>query len=101
MGTESLRYSLLPMQQAVKTETSAHRLTINELLDWLVEDKLVAAEVAEELKKERPYYRGALHPLVIIAQQKRKPPRPGAKIPGLQPLTHWPPKPPPPGRKAH
>src|SRR3989454_1067360 len=89
MGTESLRYSLLPMQQAVKTETSAHRLTINELLDWLVEDKLVAAEVAEELKKERRYYRGALHPLVIIAEQKWKPPGPGARLPGLEPLPEW------------
>ena len=77
------------MQQAVKTETSAHRLTINELLDWLVEDKLVAAEVAEELRKERRYYRGALHPLVIIAEQKWKPPGPGAKILGLEPLTEW------------
>src|SRR5947207_6385688 len=89
VGIGSLRYSLLPMQQAVKTETSAHRLTINELLDWLVEDKLVAPEVADELKKERRYYRGALHPLVIIAEQKWKPPGPGAKILGLEPLTEW------------
>jgi general secretion pathway protein E len=77
------------MQQAVKTETPAHRLTINELLDWLVEDQLVAPEAAEELKKERRYYRGALHPLVIIAEQKWKPPGPGAKILGLEPLTEW------------
>src|SRR3989442_3920833 len=89
MGTESLRYSLLPMQQAVKTETSAHRLTINELLDWLVEEKLGAKDEAEELKKERRYYRGALHPLVIIAEQKWRQPGSGAKLLGLEPLTEW------------
>jgi general secretion pathway protein E len=77
------------MQQAVKTETPAHRLTINELLDWLVEDKLVAPEAAEELKKERRYYRGALHPLVIIAEQKWRQPGAGAKPLGLEPLTEW------------
>ena len=77
------------MQQAVKTETPAHRLTINELLDWLVEDKLVAKDAAEELKKERRYYRGALHPLVIIAEQKWRQPGPGAKPLGLEPLTEW------------
>src|SRR6266481_9229867 len=85
----SLRYSLLPMQQAVKTQTSGQRLTINELLDWLVEDKLVAKDVAEELRKERRYYRGALHPLVIIAEQKWRQPGPGGKFLALEPLTEW------------
>ena len=62
MRAGSLRYSLSPMQQAVKTPTGeAHaeqRLTLNEILDWLVADKLVAAASAEELRKERRYYRG-------------------------------------------
>src|SRR5438045_7644874 len=87
MGIESLRYSLLPMQQAVKTETSAHRLTIGELLDWLVEDKIVAPEAAEELKKERRYYRGAMHPLVIVAEQKWR--HPNSKPLSLELLTEW------------
>src|SRR5260221_11852028 len=76
-GSESLGYSLSPMQQAVKTESAPHRLTIGELLDWMVEDQLVTSEAAEDLKKERRYYRGALHPLVIIAEQKWR--RPGAR----------------------
>src|SRR5438132_7178303 len=77
------------MQQVVKTETAPHRLTIGELLDWMVEDKLVTQEAAEDLKKERRYYRGALHPLVIIAEQKWRPPGAGAKLLGLEPLTEW------------
>jgi general secretion pathway protein E len=77
------------MQQAVKTETSAHRLTIVELLDWLVEDKRVTKEAAEELKKERRYYRGTLHPLVIIAEQKWRAPGAGGKLLQLEMLTEW------------
>jgi len=88
MGNLSLRYSLLPMQQAVKTDIAAgHRLTIVELLDWLVEDKIVAAQAAEELKKERRYYKGALHPLVIVADQKWR--HPNGKPLGLETLTEW------------
>ena len=88
MANESLGYSLLPMQQAVKTETGAgHRLTIGEMLDWLVEDKIVAPEAAEELKKERRYYRGAMHPLVIVAEQKWR--HPNGKPLSLELLTEW------------
>jgi len=76
------------MQQAVKTEIGAgHRLTIVEILDWLVEDKIVAPEAAEELKKERRYYKGALHPLVIVADQKWR--HPNGKPLGLEMLSEW------------
>jgi len=60
------------MQQAVKTTTKEGRLTLAELLDWLVEDGAIPAEAADLLKKERRYYRGSLHPLCIIAEQKWK-----------------------------
>jgi general secretion pathway protein E len=60
------------MQQAVKTAAGGHRLTLAEILDWLVGDQLVAAEAAEAVKKERRYYRGTLHPLAIVADQKWK-----------------------------
>src|SRR5689334_5321595 len=62
---------LIRMQEAVKTPSN-QRLGLPELLDWLVEDKLVAAEPAAQLKKERRYYRGALHPIQIVAEQKWK-----------------------------
>jgi general secretion pathway protein E len=64
------------MQQVVKTgEAKApegQRLALGAVLDWLVQDKLVDPEAAEALKKERRYYRGAMHPLVIVADQKWK-----------------------------
>jgi general secretion pathway protein E len=66
------------MQEVIKpgvAKTDAQgqsRLTLPEVVDWLVEDKLVAAEPAAQLKKERRYYKGALHPLAIVAEQKWK-----------------------------
>src|ERR1700674_1640290 len=89
MGIESLRYSHLPMQQAVKTETSAHRLALNEILDWLVADKMIAAGAAAELKKERRYYRGAQHPLVIVPVQKWRLAGAGGKLLTLDALAEW------------
>jgi general secretion pathway protein E len=73
------------MQQAVKTEHEK-RLTLAEVVDWLVEDKLVDAEAAAKLKKERRYYRGALHPLAIVAEQKWKS---GAAALTLDYLAEW------------
>jgi general secretion pathway protein E len=66
-----------------------HRLSIAELLDWLVEDRLVSADDAEKVKKERRYYRGAQHPLSIIADQKWKSAQPPHKPLALEPLTEW------------
>jgi general secretion pathway protein E len=64
------------MQQAVKTLEGSQkhdgRLTLPQVLDWLVADAMVAAEAAEQLRKERRYYRGTTHPLVVVAQQKWK-----------------------------
>jgi general secretion pathway protein E len=78
------------MQQVVKTGESkapeGHRLTLATVLDWLVADRLIDAEPAEALKKERRYYRGAIHPLVIVADQKWKK---GATPLTLEALTEW------------
>ncbi len=76
------------MQQAVKTPLD-HRLALPEILDWLVEDKLVAAEAANQLKKERRYFRGTLHPLVVVADQKWRQASPPHKQLSLEPLTEW------------
>ena len=74
---------------AVETTVAEHRLTIAELLDWLVADGMVEAADADKMKKERRYYRGTQHPLSIIADQKWK----NAKAPGkplaLDPLAEW------------
>ncbi|HEU4923640.1 MAG TPA: GspE/PulE family protein [Burkholderiales bacterium] len=64
------------MQQAVKTLEGGlkhdGRLTLSQVLDWLVADAMVGAEAADQLRKERRYYRGTTHPLVVVAQQKWK-----------------------------
>ena len=82
------------MQQAVnkdaqKPTVADHILTLGEVLDWLAADKLAEAPVVDQLKKERRYYRGALHPLVTIADQKWKHPAPPHKLLGIEYLTEW------------
>ena len=74
------------MQQAVKTAGGEHRLTLGEILDGLIEDKLISAEAAEQLKKERRYYRGTMHPLAIVADQKWKK---GNALLTLDALSEW------------
>lgn len=78
------------MEQAVQAAGSAakgeRRLALAEVLDWLVADGLAAADAAEQLKKERRYYRGNLHPLAIVAEQKWKK---GAAALTLDVLAEW------------
>jgi general secretion pathway protein E len=71
------------MQQVVN---KGEKLTLAELVDWMVEDELVDTEAAAKLKKERRYYRGTLHPLAIIAEQKWKK---GSSLLTLDALTEW------------
>ncbi|MBL8397410.1 MAG: type II/IV secretion system protein [Candidatus Accumulibacter sp.] len=49
-----------------------HRLTLGEILNWLVEDDLVNKPEAENLLKESRLQRHNAHPLVIVADQKWK-----------------------------
>ena len=65
------------------------RLSIAELLDWLVEDEMVEAADGEKMKKERRYYRGSQHPLSIIADQKWKSAKPPHALLALEPLSEW------------
>src|SRR5207249_724630 len=69
-----------------KTVGGEHRLTLGEILDGLIEEKLISAEAAEQLKKERRYYRGTMHPLAIVADQKWKK---GNALLTLDALTEW------------
>jgi len=55
----------------------------------MVEDKLISVDEAERVKKERRYYRGAQHPLVIIADQKVKAAQPPHKPLMLERLSEW------------
>ncbi|MSQ53798.1 MAG: type II/IV secretion system protein [Betaproteobacteria bacterium] len=74
---------------AVQRPAHEHRLTIPELLEWLVADGFVDAAAAEQLRKERRYYRGTQHPLVIIADQAWKSAKPPHRALALETLTEW------------
>lgn len=74
---------------AAEPKVTDRRLTIVELLDWMVADGLVDAAAAEQVKKERRYYRGSQHPLEVIADQKLKGAKPPGKVLTLEALTEW------------
>jgi general secretion pathway protein E len=74
------------MEQAVKTGAKEGRLTLPDVLDWIVADGMAPAEVAEQLKKERRYFRGNVHPLAVIADQKWKK---GNTLLTLEQLSEW------------
>ncbi|MCX7172998.1 MAG: GspE/PulE family protein [Proteobacteria bacterium] len=69
-----------------------HRLTLVETIDALVADGWVPVAAAEQFKQERRYFRGAVHPLIAIAEQKWKsiaaPGRP-SRLLDLDSLTQW------------
>jgi general secretion pathway protein E len=77
------------MAAAVEPKAADRRLTIGEVLDWLVADKMVEPAAAEQLKKERRYYRGTQHPLAIVAEQKWKSAQPPHRPLALELLTEW------------
>ena len=68
---------------------SAHKLTLVELIDALLEDGLVEAEAAAQFKHERRYYQGATHPLVLMAEQRWKSLKPPHRVLDLDSLTQW------------
>jgi len=80
------RYSFGSMEQAVKSAVADARLTLAEVLDWMVEDALVPAEAVEALKKERRHHRGNQHPLCVVAEQRWKK---GAALLTLESLCEW------------
>jgi general secretion pathway protein E len=74
---------------AVQPAPAERRLTLAEILDWMVEDRLADSAAAEQLRKERRYYRGSQHPLVIVAEQKWKAAQPPHRPLSLESLTEW------------
>ncbi|MDH4323300.1 MAG: GspE/PulE family protein [Betaproteobacteria bacterium] len=77
------------MAQAAAKPAAERRLTLIELLDWLVEDGLAARAPAEDLKKERRYWRGAQHPLTLVAEAGWKEPRAPHRPLTLELLAEW------------
>jgi general secretion pathway protein E len=65
------------------------RLTLEEVLQDLVSDGLVARENADLLLAPQRLRRGETHPLVLIAERKWKDPRHPRKVLHLEALTEW------------
>ncbi|MDP2795838.1 MAG: GspE/PulE family protein [Sulfurisoma sp.] len=66
-----------------------HRLTLAETLDALIAAGLAPREEAEKFKTERRYYKGEVHPLIVIAEQRWKSPTPPHRTLDLDALTQW------------
>ncbi len=69
-----------------------HRLSLAETVDAMAADGLVAAATAEQFKQERRYFKGDVHPLISIAEQKWKSlalPGDTTRILDLDALTQW------------
>ena len=74
------------MNQAPPKE---HRLTLPEVVDALVADGLVEADEAGRFKQERRYYKGDVHPLIVVAEQRWKSLQPPHRVLDLDGLTQW------------
>src|SRR5258706_3027195 len=81
--------AVTPKTEQPESKEKERVLSIVELLDWLVEDKMVDPEAAAKAKKERRYYRGTQHPLAVIADFNWKSALPPNKPLALEPLTEW------------
>jgi general secretion pathway protein E len=65
------------------------RLTLAEVVDAMVAEGLVEAVVADKFKQERRYFRGDMHPLVAIAEQRWKTPAAPHKLLDMEALSQW------------
>ena len=66
-----------------------HRLTISEVLEWMVADGLVERDIADVLKAERRLHGGKVHPLIVLADQKWHTINPPVRLLTLEVLTEW------------
>ena len=77
------------MSDAAVNTVYDHRLTLAEILGWLVEDGLVSGPNADVLLKESRLNRLSAHPLVIVADQKWKSPQEPPRSLTLEVLGEW------------
>jgi general secretion pathway protein E len=66
-----------------------HKLTIGELLRWLVQDGMVPKEEAEHLYHDQKQVQSSMHPLVILGNQKWKSMRSPHRALTVETLTEW------------
>ena len=72
-----------------RSNSSDRRLTLSEVLGALVKEGVVNVDDAAVLHRERRFYRGETHPLVIVAEQKWKSAQPPHRVLTLDALAEW------------
>jgi general secretion pathway protein E len=77
------------MKADAKPNAQERRLTLLEVIDALIESGKVPREEAEKFRQERRFFRGAMHPLSVIAEQRWKTPDPPHRVLDLEALTEW------------
>ena len=70
-------------------KTSQHKLTVGEVLRWLVQDGVVPKAEAERLYNDHKSGHSSLHPLVILGEQKWKSLKHPRKQLTVEALTEW------------
>jgi len=76
------------MNQVAETPAD-HRLSLPEVVDGLVASGLVTAEDGDKFKVERRYFKGDIHPLIVLAEQRWKSAKPPHKALDMEALTQW------------
>jgi general secretion pathway protein E len=66
-----------------------HRLSLSEVVGWLIEDGMVEKAEGERLIAERRLYRSDIHPLILVADQKWRNQLPPNRPLHLEDLTEW------------
>ncbi|HEY6897622.1 MAG TPA: GspE/PulE family protein [Rhodocyclaceae bacterium] len=77
------------MNQAATAAKPEHRLTLAELVEALLAAGMIPAEEGAQFLKERRYFKGEVHPVVVIAQQRWKMPQPPHTLLDVDTLTQW------------
>jgi len=69
--------------------SNEHRLTLGEVLRWLVSDGMVSKEDAEQLYNDRKLDHSGRHPLLVLGEQKWKSLQPPRRQLTVETLTEW------------
>ena len=71
------------------TRAADRKLTLREVVDGLLDDKLIAKDDAAALLEDPRYKRGDIHPLIAVAEAKLKSLKPPQRTLDVEKLTQW------------
>ncbi|MFN7751549.1 MAG: GspE/PulE family protein [Pseudomonadota bacterium] len=89
MSATTLPPTAEPVLSAIAATAPGSRVSLEAVVADLSADGIIDAPQAESLLRGGRFSRSDLHPLVIVAEQKWKDPRPGRKLLSLDSLTEW------------